>query len=124
MGKTRAIRKFVSAYLAATDGKTYHRRAAANAVYPYKVYMLTRANLEDTAMDVYDLTVDIYDRGDNPGRVEDLADAIEEMFRYANLPQDTILPTIWRENRQWVEDDDKELQRLQLRFTIQLYTKS
>lgn len=124
MSKTAALRDFVTEYLDKTDGETYHRRAASDAVYPYKVYELVRVNLDDTAMDVYDLEVNLWDRNINPSRVEELADSIEEMFRYENLPQETILPTIWRESRQWIEDDDKQIQRLQLHFTIQLYTKT
>lgn len=122
MGKTKAVRCFVAEYLDKTDGETYHRRASPDAFYPYKVYELKRVNLDDTAMDVYDLEVNIWDRNINPSRAEALADDVEEMFRYENLPQETILPTIWRESRQWIEDDDKQIQRIQLHFTIQLYT--
>ncbi len=121
MSKTQALRGVIAGQLNQTAGTTYHRRAAGDAAYPYKVYSLRSVDLGDTAMDVFTLEVELFDRQASPTRIETLADEIESRLRYVNLPQETVLPTIWRESRQWVEDDDKELQRILLRFTVQLY---
>lgn len=70
-----------------------------------------------------ELDVDVYDRSPSPVRCESIADGIEASFRYVTEPQEHILPTVWREGRDPVETDDKELQRIRLRFTIHLYER-
>ncbi len=119
MSKTATLRKLVTTQLQTVRGGTYHRKAPDDAEYPYKTFTLTSVSFVDVRDD-FDLCVDIWHRGDWKD-VEEIADQIEKLFQNANLPQSTILPTFFRENRYNLEDPDKTLQHIQLRFLVQLY---
>ena len=120
MSKTIALRKLVKEKLQTVPGETYHRRANSSASYPYKVFRLTSVNFTEDRDDL-EMEVDVWDRSVDTKVVEDIADQIEKLFSNANLPQSTILPTFFRENRQNLDDPDKALQHIQLRFSVQLY---
>jgi hypothetical protein len=120
MSKTATLRKVVTEQLKATPGGTYHRLAPKDASFPYKTYTLKSVSFTD-ARDDFDLCVDVWDRSDDPKTAEEVADQVEKLFRSTNIPQDTILPTFFRENRYTLEDPDKTLQHIQLHFHVQLY---
>ncbi len=119
MSKTADLRKLVREQLQTTRGETYHREASERAAFPYKTFTLNSVSFMD-ARDDFDLCVDIWHRGDWKV-VEEIADQIEKLFQNTNLPQSTILPTFFREGRYNLEDPDKTLQHIQLRFQVQLY---
>ncbi len=119
MSKTAALRKLVREQLQTIQGETYHREASVRAAYPYKTFTLNSVSFTEERDD-FDLDVDIWNRGDWKV-IEEIADQIEKLFQNANLPQSTILPTFFRENRYNLEDPDKTLQHIQLRFSVQLY---
>ena len=119
MSKTAELRKLVKEQLQTIQGETYHREASNDASFPYKTFTLQSVTFTD-ARDDFDLCVDIWHRGDWKV-VEEIADQIEELFRNTNLPQETILPTFFRENRYNLDDPDKTLKHIQLRFIVQLY---
>lgn len=119
MSKTADLRKLVNEQLQTIQGGTYHREAPNDAAFPYKTFTIQSVTFTD-ARDDFDLCVDIWHRGDWKV-VEEIADQIEELFQNTNLPQTTILPTFFRENRYNLEDPDKTLQHIQLRFIVQLY---
>ena len=121
MGKTAALRKLVNEKLQATPGQTYHKIAPNNASYPYKTFELSSVAFPDRFRNDFSLTVDIWDRAQNPRAAEDIADHVEKLFNDANLPQDTILPTFFRDGRNSLTDPDKTLHHIQLRFYVQLY---
>lgn len=120
-GQTTALRGLVAAQLETVPGEVYHKKADKNAAYPYKTYSVERVNVSDLSRDDYSLCVDIWDRAQDWKAVETLADQITQLFNAANLPQDTILPTFYRDSSYPVEDPDKELQHWQLHFIVQLY---
>ena len=119
MSKTATLRKLITTNLQTVQGGTYHRKAPNDADFPYKTFTLNSVSFVD-ARDDFDLCVDIWHRGDWKV-VEEIADQIEKLFQNENLPQSTILPTFFRENRYNLEDPDKTLQHIQLRFLVQLY---
>lgn len=119
MSKTADLRKLVKELLDTTPGGTYHRQAPKDAAFPYKTFTLRSVSFIDERDD-FDLCVDIWHRGDFKV-IEELADQIEALFKNANLPQSTILPTFFREGRYNLEDPDKTLDHIQLRFSVQLY---
>lgn len=119
MSKTAELRKLTKEQLQSTPGETYHFEAPHDAPYPYKTFTLKSVTFTD-ARDDFDLCVDVWHRGDWKV-VEEIADQIEKLFQSTNLPQSTILPTFFRENRYNLEDPDKTLQHIQLHFLVQLY---
>lgn len=120
MNKTRLLRKLIKAQLQTVPGETHHRKAPADAAYPYKTFTLSGGTFTD-ARDDLDLDVDIWDRSRNPKTAEDIADQVEALFNDANMPAPPIYPTFFRENRYTLDDPDKDLQHIQLRFRVQLY---
>ena len=119
MSKTATLRKLVREQLQTVQGQTYHKEASEKAAYPYKTFALNSVSFMD-ARDDFELCVDIWHRGDWKV-VEEIADQVEKLFQNTNLPQSTILPTFFRESRYNLEDPDKTLQHIQLRFQVQLY---
>ena len=120
MSKTKALRKLVNEKLQTIPGGTYHRIASADAVFPYKVFVLDHAQFTDARDDIY-LDVDVWDRSKDPKVAEDIADQIEALFRNANFPAPPIYPTFFRDIRYSLIDPDKTMQHIQLRFLVQLY---
>ena len=120
MSKTKLLRKLVREQLQTVPGETHHRKAPADATYPYKTFTLSGGTFTD-ARDDLDLDVDIWDRSLDPKMVEDIADQVEALFADVNLPAPPIFPTFFRENRYTLDDPDKNLQHIQLRFRVQLY---
>lgn len=118
--KTKALRKLITEQLRTVPGAVYHREAPKDAGYPYKVFNLSSVAFLD-ARDDQVLDVDVWDRATDTKTVEDVADQIENLFRDANLPAPPIYPTFYRDARYFLDDPDKTLQHIQLRFIVQLY---
>ena len=120
MSKTRVLRKLVNEQLQKAPGDTFYRIAPKDAAFPYKTFCLDHATFTDARDDLY-LEVDIWDKSLDQKNAEDIADQIEAMFRDANLPAPPIYPTFFREARYTLDDPDKNIQHIQLRFLVQLY---
>ena len=118
--KTKTLRKLVFDKLQTVPGGTHHRLAPKDAAFPYKTFTLSDARYTD-ARDDLELEVDIWDRSLDPKAAEDIADQIEALFHDANLPAPPIYPTFFRDARYMLDDPDKTLQHIQLRFQVQLY---
>lgn len=120
MSKTKELRKIITAQLREVPGGTYHRQAPNNAPFPHKVFNLSSASFTDARDDLI-LDVDIWDHSLDPKEVEDIADQVEELFDGANLPAPPLYPTFFRDARFTLDDPDKHLQHIQLRFLVQVY---
>ena len=120
MSKTKTLRKLITEKLRTVPGGVYHRIAPKDAAYPYKVFTISDASFTDARDDI-ELEVDVWDRSNDPKTAEDVADQVEDLFRDTNLPEPPIYPTFFRENRYTLDDPDKNLQHIQLRFLVQLY---
>ena len=121
MSKTRALRNIVMEQLKTVPGETYHRRSASSAMYPHKVFTLTSSSFPYGDRDDIELEVDLWNRGGDPKVLEDIADSIEKLFKGAIYPAHPIYPAFFLEARYYLEDPDKALQHIQLRFLVQLH---
>lgn len=122
MGKTADLRRLAKAKLDMLPGETYYKNAPADAAFPCKTFTLRRVNLGDLSRFDYTMQVDVWDIADDPKQADEIADEMEDALNAANLPQETILPTFYREARYPVDDPDKSIQHVQLEFSVQLYT--
>ena len=120
MSKTINLRKLITEKLQTVAGGVYHRRAPKDAAYPYKVFTLSDVTFTDARDDIV-MEIDVWDRAEDPKNAEEIADQIEDLFNDANLPAPPIYPTFFRDNRYTLDDPDKNLQHIQLRFIVQLY---
>ena len=121
MSKTLNLRKLIRDKLHTVPGGSYHRVAPKDAAFPYKTFTLSSVAFPNSLRDDFELEVDIWDRAKDWKVIEEIADQIEALFNDANLPQPPIYPTFFRENRYSLDDPDKNLQHIQLRFLVQLY---
>lgn len=121
MSKTAALRKLIVSKLNTVPGGSYYLHADDRASYPYKTFELSRISLGDLARDDIDLCVDVWDIAADSKQVDEIADQIEVLFNATNIPQETILPTFFRESRYPVVDEDKTIQHIQMHFTVQNY---
>ena len=121
MSKTVALRKLIYEKLQTVPGASYHRQAPKDAAFPYKTFTLASVAFPNSLRDDFELEVDVWDRANDWKAVEEIADQIETLFNDANLPQANIFPTFFRDNRYSLDDPDKTLQHIQLRFLVQLY---
>lgn len=121
MSKTLNLRKLIRDKLHTVPGGSYHRVAPKDAAFPYKTFTLSSVAFPNSLRDDFELEVDIWDRAKDWKAIEEIADQIEALFNDANLPQPPIYPTFFRENRYSLDDPDKNLQHIQLRFLVQLY---
>lgn len=123
MSKTAALRRLVNDALKAIQGGTYHKRAPDTATYPYKTFRISDGLYPHPDRDDLELVVDIWDRNysDDPKVAEGIADQIEAMFNSTIKPEPPLYPAFFRENRYDLDDPDKTLHHIQLRFTVQLH---
>jgi len=120
MSKTNSLRKIIQSNIDSVVS-CYYRMADPGALYPHAVYDFENIDLGDINRDDLILIVDLWDRGNNTSRIDEMADQIETMFNAANLPNEEVLPTFYRISRKPIDDEDKTIMRRQLKFQIQNY---
>lgn len=101
--------------------RVYHESAPDNAIYPYIIF-----NVSDgfkSHRDDLTLIIDIWDRSSSSFEIENLTDSIDNLLDEANIYNEFVLTTFYRQTRMKVEDPDIKLKRRQLRFNIQTYFK-
>jgi hypothetical protein len=121
MAKTKTLRKLINEKLQTVPGGTYHKRAPKDAEYPYKTFTLTSVAFPNTDRDDLELEVDLWGRALDPKILEDIADQVEGLFNSRIYPEPPIYTAFFRENRYDLDDPDKALQHIQLRFLVQLH---
>ena len=121
MSRTTTLRGLIREQLRTLQGETYYRHSKVGAEYPFKTFVLESINFPDSTREDYDLTIDLWDRSPDQKAVEEIADQIEDLFNAANLPRPPIYTTFFRDGRFVIDDPDKTLHHIQLRFIVQLY---
>lgn len=120
MSKTNSLRKIIQSNIDSVVS-CYYRMADPGALYPHAVYDFENIDLGDINRDDLIFIVDLWDRGNDTSRIDEMADQIEEKFNAANLPNEEVLPTFYRISRKPIDDEDKTIMRRQLKFQIQNY---
>lgn len=116
--KTNELRKAIQSILVGLKSdypikEVSYRLADEITMFPHIVYDIDTVSIVRDRDD-YIVNVDIFDK-DNK-RVEDIADSVSNMLRYANLPQEYILPTFRLDSRKNVPDDDKSIRHINIRL--------
>lgn len=120
MSKTNSLRKIIQSNINPIL-PCFYRIADKDRNYAYAVYSFENIDLRDVSRDDLILVIDLWDRGKDASRLEEFADQLEELFNAANMPGEEVLPTFYKMGRKPIEDEDKTLIRLQLKFQIQNY---
>lgn len=125
--RTKDLRAVIQTKLLTVCDRIFYRIAPDDATVPYATFDLSRVSL-DLTRDTIDLCIDVFDIANNPKAVDDIADAIEDLFNPEkiglNVPEETVLPTFFPMNRYPVGESDKTIQHEQLHFEIQSYDRT
>lgn len=121
MSKTPLLRKLIVTKMQTVPGETYHKKASKDAIYPYKVFTLASADFPNLDRDDIELEIDLWGRADDPKILEGIADQIETLFHNQFYPEPPIYPAFFKDGRYDLDDPDKTLQHIQLRFMVQLH---
>lgn len=122
--KTEALKKAVVSLIGNIGGKTYYRQAPDNAQFPYKTFGFSSINLGDVNLDMVVMTVSLWDKSKAYATLEEIADNIENLLNVCNYPQETILPTFYKIDRQYINDPDDTIKRIDLKFNIMNYERA
>ena len=103
----------------------FYQLADDRKLYPHIVFSfdIFRALPDDRVKRNIDVIIDVYTRGTSTTQVDDMADAIEDLFDGKNLPQDDNLPTFYLTDRRPLPDEDKAIKHVQLNFELQNYER-
>ena len=121
ISKTNDLRRLVQEKLKEINSLVYYKKADKDAMYPHIVHMIDRVNLIAEHRDDVSLIVDVWAKSELDAN--ELADTVENVFNRENLPQDTILPTFFLENRFDIDDDDNSISHIQIIFNVQNYER-
>lgn len=117
----KELRKVIKAQLNTipNSGKTYYRVAESGAVYPHKVFTIESIDLGNAPRHDFLIIIDVWTKSANAA--DDIADAVNALFDNANLPNSDILPTFYLISCRPLDDDDKTIERRQIKIQCQTY---
>lgn len=126
MSHTNSLEKLIQRQLSSLCERVQQGTVSNQVDFPYLSWELSGADMGDPLRDDDTLDVSIWYRVGPETQMEanDMADRVAESFAFANLPQEDILPTFYRFNRQNLPDEDKTIRRILLQFQIQTYERT
>lgn len=120
VSKTIELRKDIKDILSQAHDRVFYRRAKQKDAYPYIVYSIK---------DVYGakvLDIDFWDKdiNDSTRNIETMVDKVEELLDKYTLTNENHSITLYsNEDRKWIDDEDKKIQRINESFEIRYYGK-
>lgn len=120
VNNTLELRKDIQSILLQAHGTVVYLDADKDTKYPYVVYSIK---------DVFGskiLNIDIWNRDVEKSTrvIENLADSIERILdRYILNNENHSFTIFYNEDRKWVNDEDKFIQRINESFEIRYYGK-
>jgi len=121
--RTNDLKKLIQTKLKTITTNVYFEEAADNALYPHVVFSFRPIDLGDLSRQDYTLEIDVWDKGTSTYTVDELSDKIEDLLHTQNLPQDRVLPTFYKLERNAIRDTDKSIKHRLIRFQIQNYVR-
>lgn len=120
VSKTIELRKDIKDILSRAHDRVFYRRAEQEDAYPYIVY-----SIKDT-YGAKVLEIDFWDRdiNDSTRNIETIVDKVEELLEKYTLTNENHSITLYsNEDRKWIDDEDKRIQRINESFEIRYYGK-
>lgn len=118
MGKTNALLSVIKEILVEYCPRSSFWRSLLG-VYPRMEYDLK--SLDVSFADKYILTMNLYDKG-TLERIEEIADTLDKNVGMATYETDDFYIKFWKNNdRQIINDDDKNIARIMMSYEIVLY---
>lgn len=121
--ETNNLRALVRTKLLARTSRVYYGVAPSSAEYPYTVFELKELSFDD-GLSLQELEVGLVDYGTDKEPIENLADGIQaDLDHFQDLTDDFEI-SIYKERRQPLYEDDKQIIRRRLTFQVRLYWRS
>lgn len=121
--KTNELKKFIRSQIETCADNVYFRHSNSDSKYPRVVFDLKMLSTDDIYQK-YILTLDLYDKF-NLETIDNLADKIEENIGFLDFLGEDFLIKIYPNNdRQYIEETDKTLQRILMSFELRYFTRS
>lgn len=120
--------KSIRDYLLTKSDRVYFQRAPDTAPFPYVVFDLPTSNDTRPSQDFY-LEIDGWDNNQDTNALENLIDSIDgdgDNLNPTGLNNKTlstvdVTATFHRQNRGNIPDEDKRINRRQLRYSVRVY---
>lgn len=121
--ETVKLRTLIRSKLLQRVDEAYYGVAASSAVTPYAVFELRELAVED-GLSLQELEVNVMDYGLDTERAEAISDGIQaDLDHFQHLDEDFEV-SIYKERRQPLYEDDKQIIRRRLTFQARLYWRS
>lgn len=121
--RTNELKKFIRSRIETCADNVYFRHSNSDSKYPRVVFDLKMLSNDDIYQK-YILTLDLYDKF-NLEIIDNLADKIEENIGFLDFLGEDFLIKIYPNNdRQYIEETDKTLQRILMSFELRYFTRS
>ena len=120
MSKSIALRTALQTIFITKASNVYYEEAPDTHPYPYVVYELSELS-HDSGRTLIQLEVNVIDHGDSTSVVEMLADEIQYALHKLYYIDASIQFSSYKNQRNTVKEDDKQLIRRRLLFEIHLH---
>lgn len=120
MSKTIALRTELQKILKNVTANVEYEEANDSTPYPYVVYELTEV-MHDYGKTLFELEINVFDYGMISRNVDALADSIQDTLHKYYFINEEIQFTSYKDNRNIVQEEDKQIRRRRLLFEIQLH---
>lgn len=101
----------------------YYSEAPKNAAYPYSVFDVDIISKEGERYSAI-LEINIWDKNEYYSRAEEEADRMERLVDGEVSLSDDVLFYCYTDSRQHVLDDDKQIKRIRMQFSLFFYERS
>ena len=116
------LRSALQTKLETLHPRVFYETAPDNVSFPYVVFDLPNSfRLEDA--EVFNLDVDVWDRGKDTTELETLTTTIERALNGLFYNDAAQFLYIYRESRLRLDSENLALRRRQIRFSLKYYTK-
>ena len=118
------LRKYLKAKIEKTTGWTASfTEAVAVSLIPYITFEIAELTSDDDGKHIMELTVDAWGKH-TPRDVITVIDALDEAFKkHKELTDDFMIQIFLGSIRQFVEDEDKTIKRLQRKYDLIVYER-
>lgn len=114
------LRKQLQILFKTITANVHYEIAPDTSPYPYLVYELSQLTYS-YGKAVLQLEVNILDYGTSTTTVETLSDTLQDMLNKYYFINDKIQLTVYRLNRNTIQEEDKKIKRRRLTFEIQMH---